>query len=280
MKAVKKGGSPWAKMPSRWIRTGGLAEYGAKSPSGGSDRAWLNRSLACLKTYIAICTRADYYTGVTKTSYDELCTLTDQARAVVGRALRVLEADGLISCYSPNPRSGTTITVCRWNEEKGFAKIPKRWLLTAREAQKEGVGPKGVLIRLRQFRFDSRPSLNALKVYLVLLAERDSGTDPGEGLAIIGYTRIASLADIGRHQVSDAITMLLEMNLITFRTGDYRESEDVDFDRTNRYLVRGLNVRWQSADDEAAGAKLSKKKGKRPSQAEVKATNSFADIKL
>ncbi|MGA4449243.1 hypothetical protein ACPA0O_18485 [Ectopseudomonas chengduensis] len=244
----------FAKMPNAWIRNGGLAAFDDRDQRGGMSRAELNISISCLKTYIAICTRTQFETGVASTTYAELSELTGQSRAIVSRALTRLEDEGLIDCYSPTRRGGTIITVHHW-EDRGWAKIPKRWLLTAREWNREGLGPKGVLQKLRQFKFEDRLSLRALKVYLVLLAYRDSGKGEGDGLAIISYTRIAAVAGIGRHLVSDAITKLLEMNLITFRAGDHREGEEVDFDRTNRYLIRGLNVRWQSVDSEGRGAK-------------------------
>lgn len=263
--------TPFAKMPNAWIREGGLKLFGDRDKQGEVSRAELNISLSCLKVYIAICTRAHYPTGVAKTTYEQLSQLTEQSRAVVSRALTLLEGHGLIECHSPSRRGGTIITVARWSET-GWAQIPKRWLLTAREWKTGAIGPKGVLQKLRQFRFDNRLSLRALKVYLVLLAYRDSGKGEGEGLAIISYTRIADVACIGRYEVSDAITKLLEMNLITFRTGDYREGDNVDFDRTNRYLIRGLNVQWQGAAAEAKGAKRSSKK---ESAASIKATNKF-----
>ncbi|HBN9565033.1 hypothetical protein Q8W90_28400 [Pseudomonas aeruginosa] len=266
----------WAKMPNAWIREGGLALFGDRDSNGDFSRGELNTSLACLKTYVAICTRTDFETGVARTTYAELSQLTEQSRSVVSRSLALLEAYDLIDCDSPSRGAGTYITVSRWLTEKGFAKIPKRWLLTAREATKDLHGPKGTLLKFRQFRFESRLSLIALKVYLVLLAYRDSGRGPGDGLAIISYTRIAEVAGIGRHLVSDAVTKLLEMNLLTFRTGDYREGDNVDFDRTNRYLIRGLNVQWQGADEEAEGAKRSKK-SKRNIKGEIEATRAMLD---
>lgn len=70
------------------------------------------------------------------------------------------------------------------------------------------------------------------------------------GLTVISYDNIADRTGLGRHAVSPAITLLMEMNLITFRSGNHGGNDAMDFDRTNRYLIKGLNVRYQGLTDD------------------------------
>ncbi|MEO6676905.1 MAG: hypothetical protein ABIO21_05975 [Pseudomonas sp.] len=115
----------WAKMPNRWVMGGGLAGFSDRNGAGKLDVTHLNSSIAALKIYLAVCTRAKYETGIARTTYPELSELVGMSRSVIARSLRILEAHQLLRRDSPNSRSGSIIYVTRWLEDKGFAKIPK-----------------------------------------------------------------------------------------------------------------------------------------------------------
>lgn len=236
----------WAKMPNRWIMRGGLKNFGERDGEGQVDLTALNTSLAALKVYLAICTRAEYKSGVVKTTYPELCALAGLSRNVIARSLQVLEENGCIRRDTTHSRGGSLIYVERWLEDEGFAKIPKSWLYHGRGPKEDRsiTPPEKSLVKLKAFTFNKRLSLQALKIFILLLALRNRDFPKGNGLTVISYDRIADLAGMGRHSVSPAITLLFEMNLISFRSGNYSEQDAQDFDRTNRYLVKGLNVRF------------------------------------
>lgn len=242
----------FAKMPNRWISGTVLKELGYENSAGEFDLRRLNASLAALKTYIAICTRTDYDTGIAKTTYEELMLLTAMSRAVISRSLRLLEAHELIRIDTPSRRSGSIIYVCRWIEDEGYGKIPKRWLYEEREEEPEE-HPDGELVRLSGFKFGHKLHLIALKIYLVLIAMRNKDTKgaPNRGLTVISYNKISALAGVPRCWVSSAITLLLERNLVTFRAGKVRTGQEWDFAKTNRYLLHGLGLHWTALDDDA-----------------------------
>lgn len=241
----------WAKMPNRWAMAGGLREFKHRDARNMVSALHTNTSIAALKTYLAICTRTDFRSGLAKTTYEELGVLLGHSRLVIARSLRTLLANGLIRSDSAKARDGSQLYVCRWLEDEGYAKIPKSWLYRVRG--KEGDAPavsKKHLFKLRAFKLNSLLSLMALKIYILLLAlrnkdRRTEGDLTGrDGLTIVSYDRIMDLTGVPRSAISPAITLLLEMNLVSFRSGSFTVSDDQDFDRTNRYLIKGLGLRW------------------------------------
>lgn len=264
----------WAKLPIHWIQQHGLRmftstvlnEPATRSKSGQRipepDRTERNRSIAALKLYMAICIRTDFHTGKAKTSYEELITLTGMSRPVIARSLKRLEELGRITRAEQSLRSGTLIYVCGWLEDGFSGQIPKRWLYDGNQGRS--------LLKLREFKFDWA-SFYALKVYLAILAFRDRHRF---GLTIITYDKIDQATGIGRYKVADAITMLYQMNLISFRPGTFDESDD--HARTNRYLVRGLDIPWTALGQDYPSLKQAKKSApSRTSKEKVAASNEF-----
>nr|WP_279158003.1 hypothetical protein [Pseudomonas corrugata] len=243
----------WAKMPNRWAMSGELNTFGEQNDPGNVDLVAMNTSLAALKVYIAICTRANYKTGIARTTYPELSNLVGHSRNVIGRSLQVLEYGGYIRRDTGQPRGGSLIYVERWLEDEGFAKIPKSWLYHGRGPKEDQSteNPETTLVKLKAFGLNKRISLQALKIYILLLAMRHRDFPKDDGLTVISYDKISHYTGVGRHAVSPAITLLMEMNLITFRSGDQGGYDGMDFDRTNRYLIKGLNVRYQGLSDAA-----------------------------
>jgi hypothetical protein len=177
----------------------------------------------------------------------------------IAKALTRLETEGLIQRKAQALRKGSSILICGWLESKSWAKIPKRWLYDGSFGSK--------ILMLTEFNF-SRASLSALKVYIALLAYRDSNRG---GIAMLSYDRLALITGVKRHHIADAITRLYDLRMISFRQGDFSEASD--FSRTNRYLVRGLGVRWTKADEFEMPQSSAHKN--RPGAADIAAANSF-----
>lgn len=261
---VRRPVSDWAKLPIDWIREGGLAKfadeaYSLKTLWMKEDRSARNVCISSLKLYLALCCRADFTTGNASVTYEELIRLTGLSRPTVSRSLKRLETEKLIQRKAQALRKGSSIQIFGWVESKSWAKIPKRWLYDG------SFGAK--ILMLTEFNF-SRASLSALKIYIALLAYRDSNRG---GIAMLSYDRLALVTGVKRHHIADAITRLYDLRMISFRQGDF--SEESDFSRTNRYLVRGLGIHWPKADEVEMPQGSPHKS--RPSAAGIAAANSF-----
>lgn len=252
----------WAKMPTRWIHNHGLNAFTNRDPDSGElSTVVQNESIGALKLYMALCIRADFNTGMVKTTYDKLVELTGMSRAVIARSLDGLERRKLIRREVKSLREGSLIFIEGWLEEGSYAQLPKRWMYDGNQGRK--------LLKFREFTF-SRVSLLALKVYLTLLAVRDRNKN---SLAVISYGQIALKAGIGRHLVADAITELYRLELISFRQGSFHADEESSWDRTNRYLIKGLNISWTALSTELPPIQSAKKA--RPSKSEIGAAVNF-----
>lgn len=164
-----------------------------------------------------------------------LVRLSAMSRQVVASALKRLEAEELIDRQSQSLREGSSIQLTSWLVDPYSGRIPKRWLFDGNTGM--------TIVRLTYFNF-SRGSLHALKVYLALLAFRDRNRN---GLTILSYTKLAMITGVGRHLIGDAITHIYQMELISFRQADFSGN---DPDRTNRYLIKGLNIAWTALAQE------------------------------
>ncbi len=242
--------SEWAKMPIRWIHEEGLVAFRGRSTKPSSEsflHAWpleaddaqlRNESLAALKLYLVLCCRADFSTGMAKVTYTELCKLGVMSRAVVARSLQLLEKAGLIKRETRALKSGSLIHIENWSDTYGWGKIPKLWLYD---------GNHGRMLLLSEFNF-TQLSFHAMKIYMAILAFRDR-----RGIATISYDRLAACTGVPRHHIADAVTRLYDMQLISFRPGEFHSEHQ--FDRTNRYLVRGFGTRWPALEEEKPAAR-------------------------
>ncbi|WP_408598351.1 hypothetical protein [Pseudomonas sp. PLMAX] len=159
---------------------------------------------------------------IRKPSFVPLARLYQTMAYVLCMIAMVLEDGGYIRRDTGQPRGGSLIYVERWLEDEGFAKIPKSWLYHGRGPKKDQStdNPETTLVKLKAFGFNKRITLQALKIYVLLLAMRHSDFPRDDGLTVISYDKISDYTGVGRHEVSPAITLLIEMNLITFRSGD------------------------------------------------------------
>lgn len=261
--------SEWAKMPIRWIHEDGLVAFRGRSakpvsksflpawPPEADDAQLRNESLAALKLYLVLSCRADFSTGVAKVTYSELCKLGVMSRAVVARSLQRLEKAGLIRRQTRALKSGSLIHIENWNDVYAWGKIPKLWLYD---------GNHGRMLLLGEFNF-TQLSFHAMKIYLAILSFRDR-----RGIATISYDRLATCTGVSRHHIAHAITRLYDMELISFRPGEFHSEHQ--FDRTNRYLVRGFGTRWPAPDEEKP-APRSAAVHQRPSQSGVATALAF-----
>ena len=224
--------SEWAKLPIRWIHAGGLNTFIDRSARIEDERL-RNECIASLRLYLVLCCRADFNTGLTKITYPEMILLAKMSRATISRSIRRLEREGLIQRQAQALKLGSAIIIQDWNEGSAWGKIPNRKLYD---------GNYDRMLLLAEFNY-SKASFYALKVYIGILAYRDKSQ---AGIATISYDAISSATSVPRHHIADSITQLYQMNLISFRQGDYKSLDAMN--RTNRYLVKGLGSYWPEAD--------------------------------
>jgi len=252
--------SLFSKIPIKWIQDGGLAGFSSRpTATAPKDLKLQNACISALKLYMTLCMKATFGTGEVKTTYPKLIALSGMSRPTIARALQRLVDEGLITKRSKSLREGSQIYINGWLEQSYYGMLPKRWL----HDENQGMA----ILKLFEFNY-STASLHALKVYLAIIGFRDSRRD---GLAVISYDAISRYTNVPRYRVAEAITKLYDMNLISYRQADFTDSYD-DIDRTNRYLVKGLNLTWSARNLPIASGKVVAKK---PSQKEVSTSISF-----
>jgi len=252
--------SLFSKMPIKWIQDGGLVSFSSRPTATASkDSKLQNACISALKLYMTLCMKTTFGTGEVKTTYPKLIALSGMSRPTIARALKRLVDEGLITKRSKSLREGSQIYINGWLEQGYYGMLPKRWL----HDENQGAA----ILKLIEFNY-STTSLHALKVYLAIIAFRDSRRD---GLAVISYNSIARYTDIPRYRVAEAITKLYDMNLISYRQADFTDNDD-EVDRTNRYLVKGLNLTWSARNLPIESRKVVSKK---PSQNEIKTAISY-----
>lgn len=255
--------SLFAKMPIKWIQEGGLKAFGNRpAPDDAIDLKHQNGSITALKLYMTLCIKATFQTGEVKTTYSQLISLSGMSRPVIARSLKRLVDAGLITKMSTSLRQGSVIYINGWLEQRSYGMIPKRWLFDGNQGM--------AILKLQEFRY-SVVALNALRIYLLLIGFRDKDR---HGLAVISYSTISRLTGVPRHRVAESITALYDMDLISYRQADFNTITGEEVDRTNHYLVRGLNTTWASIQKQPQEAK--KKLFTKPSLQSIQAANAFA----
>ena len=268
--------SSWAKLPIRWIHEGGLAKFTDRAirkvpmewPLSGIEvdaevdvEVLRNECIAALRLYLVLCCKTDFKTGLATLTYPQLTRLAKMSRAVISRSFKRLEQEKLIARQPQALKQGTTVRIEGWNDEYAWGKIPKLWLHD---------GSSERLLLLTEFNY-CKASLDALKVFIAILAHRDRSR---AGIATLSYDKLAFITGVPRYRVADAITKLYDMELISFRQGDYRDLNPMD--RTNRYLVRGLGSYW-SVEDAAEDMATTQLRPSKPPKDALEAAIDFMD---
>jgi hypothetical protein len=181
--------------------------------------------IAALMLYITIVHHAndkqslkDGNLGDTQLSYDKLCELTCISRTKVSRGLKVLVHLNFITINSrvkPN-----IFTVIGLQGGKRWAKLPAKGLYNNNLSY---VRP------FNSFKLRSKVELNALKIYLVLIAFRDNST----GSTNIGYDRLVDYSAVQRNDIKSALSLLVANELI-----------QVDSKSTDLNAYSSCNVYW------------------------------------
>lgn len=183
----------WAKMPTDWVRfDDGLTSF-------RSDE--LATSVAALKIYLMLCLQANRTptpllkeAGMVHVSYADIMEWANLSRAVVAGGIDKLRSEALIEYEEV--RGKNLYRVASYDVHKGWAKVPTALVSS------------GVIKRISA---RSKVGLNALKLYVLFLAQRNSVSS----YASIGYDKIMSYTNIRRNDILPAVSVLTEARLVT-----------------------------------------------------------------
>ena len=177
----------WVRLPTRWIEDGGLRRLRWKEQG--------STGTAALMLLLPLAHRVDQSTGSGSATYDELSEATELSRTKISEGLALLQGLGLIQ-RDPERRSGFTLLGFGPN---GWGKLPAKRLYVG----------KG-LFAFREFHLRKYVELNALKLYLLVVARRDTKTN----LAHLTYDQIAERSGIDPSHIRSAISLLAAAGLM------------------------------------------------------------------
>lgn len=156
-------------------------------------------------------------------SYDNLQALTELSRTKVAVGLRVLEQFGIVQT-TKNGRSNR-YAVAGISESGKWSQLPQTYLLTATE------GLRG----FSRFQLRHRNELNALKLYFLFVAYRNAKGN----FTALGYEKISELSGVMRGDISGAVSLLINHDLIRVSQSDGDGAAGRPY---NQYKIRGLNA--------------------------------------
>lgn len=180
----------WARLPSRWIKGGGLKNFKWRGEGEGSS------NVAALMLLLVIAHHADS-SGVAVLTYDHLSQLLGGlSRAKISAGLRVLEGNQLIERLEI---SRSAYRLKDYDASPGWCKIPSKLCYGA-----------GQFTALSNFRLRSAAELHALMLYLLFAERRTVEIN----IAMISYDKIMEFTGIGRGHIRKALDLLVLNDLV------------------------------------------------------------------
>lgn len=210
----------WSRMPSGWV----IHHKGLRPFSGSA----LARSVAALKVYLALVVLVDHRSqdlapGAVAVTYSRLQDLTSLSRTSISAGLRSLHDQiDSIRGVGRRPSEYSLKGYPRVAGQGGWAKVPAEFLLSRKT--------------LRHFSPRSRSDLAALKLYLLVLALRQSDSNE----AAVSYERIIDYCNLTRNLVSRGMSRLIELGMISVSSGIDTEATGPSSHGHNRYRLLGL----------------------------------------
>ncbi len=162
--------------------------------------------IAALMVYIVLVHRAsneatpgDPDIGVARITYSGLSDITGLSRAKISGGLKILRELDAIDVESHGKSNSYRIT--SYKKKSGWAKLPTRGLYS-----KDG----RTIPAFHQFHLRLKVELNALKLYLLILALRNDEMN----YAKVSYKRLSERTGVPQTEVRSAISFLTALGLI------------------------------------------------------------------
>ena len=230
----------WAKMPSRWIKEGGLAAFQWSDGKGDMTAALLLFMALCVERNRANVRRSDRSNAgaapdaaedveLVRATYDRLVDVTALSRAKVAKGLQNLKAANVMvstprESFYRLPGIATAGAWCQLPQ----AHLWENWAVSR---------------HLLSLTLRHRAELDALKIYLMLLTFRGNGNS----VTLLSYDRMTKLSGIDRTEIPRAKSHLFNWGLIVEKEVD--PTPELIGRNPTSYKVRGF-----SADRAAAVA--------------------------
>jgi predicted transcriptional regulator len=197
----------WVRMPSYWLRN----EESLPLPAMrwyGSQKA---DQIAALMLYVVLVHHANDKTsavrseiGICDLTYTQLSDITGLSRAKVAGGLRVLLEIGVIE--SVGLGRNNVYKIKDFENRSGWAKLPAKGLYSKDFSKIEA---------FQTFHLRSKNELNALKIYLAVVALRTDSTN----YAKVGYEKLSDYTGIHRNELKSAISLLINLGLLQVDSG-------------------------------------------------------------
>ena len=205
--------SAWVKLPTVWIKEGGLESFrwiGSEGPAG----------VAALMVLTVLAHNADKDSGIATITYDQIAEAVGLSRSKISAGLRKLESLGIVAMG--DKRSEYRLCGFAYN---GWGKLPASSLYA-----------RNVIRPFADFTLRKKAELDALKLYFLFVERRDEVTN----LAHISYDKISRLSGISRNAIKTAQSLLISANMIYV---EHIPLEDSEYGVANSYRLIGINPR-------------------------------------
>ena len=179
----------WVRLPTGWIRGGGLCELRWGRGGQGSNIT------AGLMALAATAHRAEQQSGIAHATYDQLCSATSLSRSKLSSGLDVLCDFNILQ----RADARSTYQLVGFDPQLGWGKIPARSMYRSNR-----------IVAFNDFSLRKIPELDALKLFLLFIAFRSRESNR----AHISYEKIQQYTGIEGSRIKTGCSLLVTQSLI------------------------------------------------------------------
>ena len=177
---------PWTKLPIQWIFEDGLRAFRWSAGEGGKE----------VSALLVLAVLGHHATeGSVKLTYDDLGAKLGISRTMISAGLAILESRGIVE----RGDSRSTYFLVGGDQAGVWAKLPAK-----------GMYVGGLVVGFRTFTLRNPAELNALKLYFLFAAMRDTDTNAAQ----ISYDKIVDRTAIRREAIPSALSLLAANGLV------------------------------------------------------------------
>lgn len=214
----------WVKLPTKWIKD--ETDTSHLKSLRWTSAVTNSHNTASLMVLLAIATNTSYknpVAGEAKLSFTELTHITSLSRKLVSEGIKKLISAGLVDKNSDEKTN--RYVLCNLSNASGWGKLPARKLYD---------GKGGIIKAFKHFKLRSKSELNALKLYLLIVALRDNKSC----VSRMSYETIMKYTGILRNDISTAVSFLAAVELIKC---DKVSSSTNKHSMSNTYRLVGID---------------------------------------
>lgn len=212
----------FAQIPTSWMKDD-------KPYSLLRDFSWNSKEksdyTASLMLYICIAQHIPKIREEISISYSKLSGMTGLSRAKISSGIYILKDKKIIS-VSDEKKTNSYGLLWRAND-KGWAKLPVKSMYNE---------DYSYIYPFKDFRLRKKVELDALKLYLILVAFRDEKTNS----TTMRYETISNYTGIITNDIKSASSFLVSLDLINIDKSNIEEDSVIKKWR-NIYRIRGIN---------------------------------------